>query len=107
MESVVFIIFSSLFPRNHIIFTYVLLGRLLLKHLHKNIEFTAETGKTKSYGSGYGDKVPSKSGYYKFEFIKYYTIRTKKIDVYKYGEYKYTYYVYDPSYSLSHRWVRL
>jgi len=78
-----------------------------LKHLHKNIEFTAETGKTKSYGSGYGDKVPSKSGYYKFEFIKYYTIRTKKIDVYKYGEYKYTYYVYDPSYSLSHRWVRL
>ena len=73
----------------------------------KNVTLTAETGKTRSSGSGYSARVPSSSGKHKFEFIKYYKIKTKKIDVYKYGVYQYTYYVHDPQYSLSHRWVKL
>lgn len=33
---------------------------------YKNVTFTAETGKSKSSGSGYSDKVPSSSGRYRF-----------------------------------------
>ena len=69
--------------------------------------FTAETGQTTSSGSGYAAAVPSCTGYYRFDFIKNYTIKSKKIDVYKYNVYQYTYYTHDPQYSLSHRWVRI
>lgn len=74
---------------------------------YKNVEFTAETGTSASYGSGYEAKVPSFSGRHRFKFHKAYTIRTKKIDVYKYGVYSYTYYVHTPSYALGHIWVRV
>lgn len=47
------------------------------------------------------------SGYYRFQFIKNYTIKSKKIDVYKYNVYQYSYYVHDPQYSLSHKWVKI
>lgn len=74
---------------------------------YKSFTFTAETGKTASYGSGYGASVPSTSGYYRFQFIKNYTIKSKKIDVYKYNVYQYSYYVHDPQYSLSHKWAKI
>lgn len=73
----------------------------------KNFTFTAETGTTTSNGQGYGAYVPSGAGRYRFDFIKYYVIYTKRIDVYQYSEYKYSYYIHDPQYSLSHRWVKL
>ena len=74
---------------------------------YKSFTFTAETGKTASHGSGYGASVPSTSGRYRFQFIKNYTIKSKKIDVYKYNVYQYSYYVHDPQYSLSHKWVKI
>lgn len=73
----------------------------------KNFTFTAETGTTTSNGQGYGAYVPSGAGRYRFDFIKYYVIHTKRIDVYQYSEYKYSYYIHDPQYSLSQRWVKL
>lgn len=73
----------------------------------KNFSFTAETGTTSSNGQGYGDYVPSDAGRHRFEFIKHYVIHTKRIDVYQYSEYKYSYYIHDPQYSLSHRGVKL
>lgn len=49
---------------------------------YKAVTFTAETGRTTTKGNGYGDLVPAKAGNYRFQFIKYYTIKLKKIDVY-------------------------
>lgn len=72
-----------------------------------NVKFTAQTGKSVSRGSGYGDKVPSKPGNYKFQFIKKYTIKTQKIAIYKYGTYQYTTYSHSPSYALGHRWIKI
>lgn len=72
-----------------------------------NVSLTAETGKVSSSGSGYGASVPSASGKYRFDFKKDYTIKSKKIDVYQYNTYKYTYYTHDPQYSLGHRWVKI
>ena len=46
---------------------------------YKSFTFTAETGKTASHGSGYLRIVPSTSGRYRFQFIKNYTIKSKKI----------------------------
>ncbi|SCK03385.1 Uncharacterised protein [uncultured Clostridium sp.] len=73
----------------------------------KNVTLTAETGRTASSGSGYAASVPSTSGNHKFQFIKYYTIKTQKIAIYKYGTYQYTTYSHSPSYSLGHRWIKL
>lgn len=73
----------------------------------QNVTFKAETGKSTSSGQGYAAPVPSARGRYRFDFIKYYVITTKLVDVYQYGIYKYSYKVHDPQYSLSHRWVRL
>lgn len=72
----------------------------------KYFTFTAETGKNASNGSDYGASVPSAAGKYRFDFIKDYVISTKKVDVYQYSEYKYSYYTHDPQYSLSHRRVK-
>lgn len=69
--------------------------------------FTAETGKTASSGSGYAAQVPDGTGNYKFEFIKYYVITTKIVDVYQYGLYLRSYELHDPQYSLGHRWVKV
>lgn len=75
---------------------------------YKNVKFTAETGKSTSSGSGISSAIPYGSKKtFKFQFIKYYTISSKKIDVYKYGEYQYSYYVHSPSYSLGRRWVQV
>ncbi|MFQ8921905.1 MAG: hypothetical protein ACLR60_08430 [Clostridium paraputrificum] len=74
---------------------------------YKNVKFTDQTGKSATTGSGYGSKVPSKSGNYKFQFVKYYTIKTQKIAIYKYGTYQYTTYSHSPAYSLGHRWVKV
>lgn len=74
---------------------------------YKNVKFTAQTGKSVSRGSGYGDKVPSNPGNYKFQFIKKYTIKTQKIAIYKYGTYQYTTYSHSPSYALGHRWIKI
>lgn len=71
----------------------------------KYVTFTAETGKTSSTGSGYGKMLPKAPGRYRFEFIKNYVITTKKVDVYQYSLYKYSYYIHDPQYSLGSRWV--
>lgn len=73
---------------------------------YKSVKLTAQTGKTASSGSGYAAKVPSSSGNHKFQFIKYYTIKTQKIAIYKYGTYQYTTYSHSPSYSLGHRWIK-
>lgn len=73
----------------------------------KRFILKAETGKSTSYGQGYGAPVPKNSGRYQFQFIKHYTIKTRVIDVYQGPEYKYTVYRNDPEYSLSHRWVKL
>lgn len=74
---------------------------------YKVVSFTAETGASATYGHGHISRIPEKSGRYKFEFIKNYTIKSKKYDVYKYNEYKYSYYTHDPQYSLGKRWVKL
>lgn len=36
-----------------------------------------------------------------------YMANPDKIDVYKYNVYQYSYYVHDPQYSLSHKWVKI
>lgn len=73
----------------------------------QNFTFTAETGSSTASGQGYGAPVPPSTGRYRFDFIKNYVITTKKVDVYQYTEYKYSYYLHDSEYSLSHRWVKL
>lgn len=71
------------------------------------VTFTAETGVTSSSGSGYAAQVPDGAGDFKFQFLKYYVITTKIVDVYQYGQYKYTYVLHFPEYSLGHRWVKV
>lgn len=71
------------------------------------VTFTAETGVTASSGSGYAAQVPDGAEDYRFQFIKYYVITSKIVDVYQYGQYKYTYVLHDPQYSLGHRWVKV
>ncbi len=73
----------------------------------KIFSFTVESGSQTSTGSGYGAYVPSAAGRYKFQFIKEYTITTKRYDYYQYNEYKYSMYIHDKEYALSHRWVKL
>ena len=74
----------------------------------KIFTITADTGYTSETGGGYAAPVPSLNGRFRFEFIKYYTIVTKKCDVYGGGDaYLYSYYVHEPEYALSHRWIRL
>lgn len=72
---------------------------------YKNVQITAETGKATQKGSGVSYAIPvSQVNSYKLRFIKDYTIKTKKIDVYKYGVYQYTYYEHNPGYSLGRSW---
>ena len=72
----------------------------------KNVTFQAETGTESSSGSGYGAAIPAGSGYYKFRFLKKYTITTKIYDVYQYSQYKYSYQVHSTAYAITHDWVR-
>lgn len=73
---------------------------------YKLATFTAETGKAVTTGSGYGAPIPAGTGNYRFQFIKYYVITSKIVDVYQYGEYKHSYTLHFPEYSLGHRWVK-
>ena len=75
---------------------------------YKNFTFTAETGSESSSGSGYGAKVPGNPGAYKFQFKKYYTIKTTKIDVYLAGDvYSHSFYRHESTYTLSHEWKKI
>lgn len=71
----------------------------------KIFSFTTDTGAVSGSGIGYSAQVPNFKNNYRFEFEKYYTIKTKKYDVYKYNIYQYSYYIQDADYSLDHRWV--
>lgn len=71
----------------------------------KVFKFTTKTGTVNSSGIGYSAQVPSDKKNYFFEFVKDYTIRTRKYDVYKYNIYQYSYYIQDAKYSLGHEWV--
>lgn len=71
------------------------------------VTFSTETGVANSSGSGYAAPVPDGTGNYRFEFIKYYVITSKIVDVYQYGQYKESFVTHNPEYSLGHRWVKV
>lgn len=73
----------------------------------KLVTFYAETGKQTSDGAGYCAQIPMTSGRYQFQFQKNYVITTKIIDVYQYGQYKYSYETHSAPYSVGYRWVKL
>ena len=73
----------------------------------KAVTFTAELGRVTLSGGGIAKQVPMRNGKFKIKLTKYYTIESKKYDVYKQNEYQYSYMKHETQYALDDEWIQV